>query len=32
MNNWFLEYVSNIHELNIRVFTEEESALKWLNG
>jgi hypothetical protein len=32
MNNWFLEYVSNIHELNIRVFTEEESALRWLNG
>jgi hypothetical protein len=31
-NNWFLEYVSNIHELNIRVFTEEESALRWLNG
>jgi hypothetical protein len=31
-NNWFLEYVSNIHKLNIRVFTEEESALRWLNG
>ncbi len=30
--NWFLEYVSNIHELNIRVFTEEEAALRWLNG
>lgn len=30
--DWFLEYVSNIHELNIRVFSEEESALKWLVG
>jgi hypothetical protein len=28
--NWFLEYVAHIHELNIRVFTEEESAQKWL--
>jgi phosphoribosylpyrophosphate synthetase len=28
--NWFLEPVARLHELNIRVFTEEESALKWL--
>ncbi len=30
--NWFLEYVANIHELNIRVFNEEESAQEWLVG
>jgi phosphoribosylpyrophosphate synthetase len=28
--DWFLEPVARLHELNIRVFTEEESALKWL--
>jgi len=27
---WFLEPVAQIHGLNIRVFAEEESALKWL--
>jgi phosphoribosylpyrophosphate synthetase len=28
--DWFLEPVSNIHGLNIRVFEKEEAALKWL--
>ena len=28
--DWFLEPVARLHELPIRVFTEEESALKWL--
>jgi hypothetical protein len=27
---WFLEPVAHSHGLNIRVFAEEESALKWL--
>ena len=30
--DWFLEPVARLHEINIRVFTEEESALKWLEG
>ncbi len=28
--DWFLEPVARLHELNIRVFTDEESAIKWL--
>jgi len=28
--DWFLEPVAHIHEVNIRVFTDEESAQKWL--
>jgi hypothetical protein len=28
--DWFLEPVARLHELNIRVFIEEESAIKWL--
>jgi phosphoribosylpyrophosphate synthetase len=30
--DWFLEPVARLHEINIRVFTEEESALTWLEG
>ncbi|MBN2085097.1 MAG: STAS/SEC14 domain-containing protein [Anaerolineales bacterium] len=30
--DWFLEPVAHIHEVNLRVFTDEESALKWLCG
>ncbi len=28
---WFLEPVAQTHGVNIRVFAEEESALKWLS-
>jgi phosphoribosylpyrophosphate synthetase len=30
MEGWFLEPVAHSHGLNIRVFAQEESALKWL--
>jgi hypothetical protein len=31
-DGWFLEPVAKSHGLNIRVFPDEESALKWLGN